>query len=48
MGHFTERMGANITKFEGLIERLESEEFVLIAVGRPLLGVPALVNKIRE
>ncbi|MBE1442764.1 NADH:flavin oxidoreductase [Paenibacillus sp. OAS669] len=46
--HFTERKGANITTIDGAAERLEREEFDLIAVGRPLLVDPAWVIKVRD
>jgi 2,4-dienoyl-CoA reductase-like NADH-dependent reductase (Old Yellow Enzyme family) len=42
--------GANgkVNKMSDLIERLEREEFDLIAVGRALLADPEWVNKIRD
>ncbi|HZG13500.1 MAG TPA: NADH:flavin oxidoreductase [Candidatus Bathyarchaeia archaeon] len=48
MSLFTEGKGAGNTKIEGLIERLEREEFDLVAVGRALLVDPEWVNKIRD
>jgi 2,4-dienoyl-CoA reductase-like NADH-dependent reductase (Old Yellow Enzyme family) len=45
---FTEGKGASNAKIDGLIERLEREEFDLIAVGRALLVDPAWANKIRD
>ncbi len=47
MGFFTKGEGANNAKINGLIERLEREEFDLVAVGRALLVDPAWANKIR-
>jgi 2,4-dienoyl-CoA reductase-like NADH-dependent reductase (Old Yellow Enzyme family) len=46
--HFTEGKSAKNTKIDGLIERLEREEFDLVAVGRALMVDPAWVNKIRD
>ncbi|WP_028551976.1 NADH:flavin oxidoreductase [Paenibacillus sp. UNC451MF] len=48
MSLFAEGKGANNTKIDGLIERLEREEFDLVAVGRALLVDPAWVTKIRD
>lgn len=45
---FTEGKGGNVDKIEGLIERLESGEFDLVAVGRALLSDPEWASKIRE
>ncbi|MFC0215938.1 NADH:flavin oxidoreductase [Paenibacillus chartarius] len=45
---FTEGKGANHAKIDGLIERLEREEFDLVAVGRALLVDPAWASKIRD
>jgi 2,4-dienoyl-CoA reductase-like NADH-dependent reductase (Old Yellow Enzyme family) len=45
---FTEGKGAGNDKIDGLIERLEREEFDLVAVGRALLVDPAWANKIRD
>ena len=39
---------ANPTGIEGLIERLEKEEFDVVAVGRALLADPQWVEKIRD
>lgn len=44
---FAEGKGGNVDKIEGLIERLESEEFDLVAIGRALLGDPEWASKIR-
>ncbi|AMM92909.1 1,2-oxophytodienoate reductase [Peribacillus simplex] len=46
--HFTEGKSAKNTKIGGLIERLDREEFDLVAVGRALMVYPAWVNKIRD
>ncbi|GEO24935.1 12-oxophytodienoate reductase [Alicyclobacillus acidoterrestris] len=48
MSLFTEGKGAGNAKIDGLIERLEREEFDLVAVGRALLVDPAWVKKIRD
>ncbi|WP_282942763.1 NADH:flavin oxidoreductase [Paenibacillus sp. RC67] len=48
MSLFTEGKGASNTHIEALIERLEREEFDLVAIGRALLVDPAWANKIRE
>lgn len=45
---FSEGKGAGITNIDGLIERLEREEFDLVAIGRALLADPAWVSKIRD
>ncbi|MEI7025081.1 NADH:flavin oxidoreductase [Paenibacillus sp. y28] len=45
---FTEGKGGNVDKIEGLIERLESGEFDLVAVGRALLSDPEWASKVRE
>jgi 2,4-dienoyl-CoA reductase-like NADH-dependent reductase (Old Yellow Enzyme family) len=45
---FTEGKGASNDNIDGLIERLEREEFDLVAVGRALLVDPAWANKIRD
>lgn len=45
---FTEGKGAGNDKIDGLIERLEREQFDLVAVGRALLVDPAWANKIRD
>ncbi|EPZ42698.1 NADH:flavin oxidoreductase [Alicyclobacillus acidoterrestris] len=48
MSLFTEGKGAGNAKIDGLIERLEREEFDLVAVGRALLVDPAWAKKIRD
>jgi 2,4-dienoyl-CoA reductase-like NADH-dependent reductase (Old Yellow Enzyme family) len=48
MSLFTEGKGASNENIDGLIERLEREEFDLVAVGRALLVDPAWANKIRD
>lgn len=48
MSLFTEGKGANNAKIDGLIERLERQEFDLVAVGRALLVDPLWANKIRD
>lgn len=48
MSLFTEGKGAGNSKIDGLIERLERQEFDLVAIGRALLVDPAWANKIRE
>jgi 2,4-dienoyl-CoA reductase-like NADH-dependent reductase (Old Yellow Enzyme family) len=48
MSLFTEGKGASNAKIDGLIERLEREEFDMVAVGRALLVDPAWANKIRD
>ncbi|ASR47412.1 NADH:flavin oxidoreductase [Paenibacillus kribbensis] len=48
MSLLTEGKGAGNTKIDGLIERLEREEFDLVAVGRALLADPAWAKKIRD
>jgi len=45
---FTEGKGGQPADIDNLIDRLEREEFDLVAVGRALLGDPAWVAKIRE
>ncbi|MCZ8519611.1 MULTISPECIES: NADH:flavin oxidoreductase [Paenibacillus] len=45
---FTNGEGAGNAKVDGLIERLEREEFDLVAVGRALLIDPAWADKIRD
>lgn len=45
---WTKGKGANNTNIDGLMERLEREEFDLVAIGRSLLADPAWVNKIRD
>ncbi|MBB6692821.1 NADH:flavin oxidoreductase [Cohnella xylanilytica] len=48
MNLFLEGKGAGITKLDGLIDRLERQEFDLVAVGRALLADPAWASKIRD
>ena len=48
MSLFTEGKGASNETIDGLIEKLEREEFDLVAVGRALLVDPTWVNKIRN
>ncbi|WP_207802239.1 NADH:flavin oxidoreductase [Paenibacillus xerothermodurans] len=48
MSLFTEGKGASNANIDGLIERLEREEFDLVAVGRALLVDPAWADKIRD
>ncbi|MFM1654596.1 NADH:flavin oxidoreductase [Brevibacillus sp. B_LB10_24] len=48
MSFFTEGKGSDITKIDGLIERLERGEFDLVAIGRALLADPAWASKIRD
>ncbi|AZK47971.1 NADH:flavin oxidoreductase [Paenibacillus lentus] len=45
---FTEGKGASLSRVDELIERLEHEEFDLVAVGRGLLADPAWASKLRE
>ncbi|MGF7036349.1 2,4-dienoyl-CoA reductase-like NADH-dependent reductase (Old Yellow Enzyme family) [Paenibacillus mucilaginosus] len=45
---FTNGEGAGNAKVDGLIERLEREEFDLVAVGRALLVDPAWASKLRD
>ncbi|PZN98790.1 MAG: 12-oxophytodienoate reductase [Alphaproteobacteria bacterium] len=40
--------GSNVASLDGLIERMERDEFDLIAVGRALLADPRWVEKVRE
>ncbi|MBF0705766.1 NADH:flavin oxidoreductase [Alkalihalobacillus hwajinpoensis] len=47
-GEFTSFAGANTTSLDGLIEKLDSEEFDLVAIGRSLLMDPEWVSKVRE
>ncbi len=47
-GEFTSGTGAETTNLDGLIERLENNEFDLVAVGRSLLMDPAWAAKIRD
>ncbi len=48
MNLFMEGKGAGITNLDGLIDRLERQEFDLVAVGRALLADPAWASKIRD
>lgn len=48
MNLFTEGKGGQPADIDNLIDRLEREEFDLVAVGRALLADPAWVAKIRE
>ncbi|GAA0133880.1 NADH:flavin oxidoreductase [Paenibacillus sp. YSY-4.3] len=45
---FTEGKGASLSRVDELIERLEREEFDLVAVGRSLIADPAWASKLRE
>ncbi|WP_200893393.1 NADH:flavin oxidoreductase [Paenibacillus terrae] len=45
---FTEGKGANNVGIDGLVQRLENEEFDLVAVGRSLMVDPAWAKKIRK
>ncbi|RKD73305.1 2,4-dienoyl-CoA reductase-like NADH-dependent reductase (Old Yellow Enzyme family) [Sinobaca qinghaiensis] len=45
---FTERTHAEMTSIDQLVERLEENEFDLVAIGRPLLSDPAWVQKVKE
>ncbi|WP_085524335.1 NADH:flavin oxidoreductase [Tuberibacillus sp. Marseille-P3662] len=46
-GEFTSGKGANTTSLDGLMKRLDNDEFDLVAIGRSLLIDPAWVAKIR-
>lgn len=48
MSFLVEGQGAGVAKIDGLSERLEREEFDLVAVGRVLLADPAWASKIRD
>ncbi|WP_198957550.1 NADH:flavin oxidoreductase [Paenibacillus selenitireducens] len=48
MSVFTEGKGANHVGIDGLIQKLEREEFDLVAIGRALLVDPDWVAKIRD
>lgn len=48
MSVFTEGKGANHVGIDGLIQKLEREEFDLVAIGRSLLVDPEWVAKIRD
>lgn len=45
---FTEGKGASNAGIEGLVQRLQNDEFDLVAVGRALLVDPEWVKKIQE
>ncbi|MCM3629113.1 NADH:flavin oxidoreductase [Paenibacillus glycanilyticus] len=45
---FTEGAGASVVKLDNLLERLEEDEFDLVAIGRSLLADPAWAVKVRE
>jgi 2,4-dienoyl-CoA reductase-like NADH-dependent reductase (Old Yellow Enzyme family) len=45
---FTKGSGSGIASLDGLIPKLENEEFDLVAIGRALLADPAWVGKIRD
>jgi 2,4-dienoyl-CoA reductase-like NADH-dependent reductase (Old Yellow Enzyme family) len=45
---YTEGKGAGHQDINELLERLDNNEFDLVAVGRALLGDPAWATKIRE
>ena len=47
-GEFTSFSGADTTSLDGLIERLDNEEFDLVAIGRSLLMDPEWVRKVGE
>lgn len=47
-GEFTSFTDAETTSLDGLIERLEKDEFDLIAIGRSLLQDPAWVEKVQK
>ncbi|MFQ3544673.1 NADH:flavin oxidoreductase [Halobacillus rhizosphaerae] len=47
-GEFTSFAGANTTSLDGLIEKLDNEEFDLVAIGRSLLMDPEWVKKVRD
>ncbi|WP_173917616.1 NADH:flavin oxidoreductase [Halobacillus sp. Marseille-Q1614] len=47
-GEFTSFSGAETTSLDGLIEKLDNEEFDLVAIGRSLLMDPEWVRKVRE
>jgi 2,4-dienoyl-CoA reductase-like NADH-dependent reductase (Old Yellow Enzyme family) len=48
MTFFTEGKSSANTGIEGLVQKLENEEFDLVAIGRALLVDPAWASKIRE
>lgn len=45
---FAEGKGARLSRIDELIERLDREEFDLVAVGRSLIADPAWASKLRE
>ncbi|ASK64068.1 12-oxophytodienoate reductase [Virgibacillus phasianinus] len=47
-GEFTSFAGANTTSLDGLLKKLEQEEFDLVAIGRSLLMDPEWVKKVRN
>ncbi|WP_158738167.1 NADH:flavin oxidoreductase [Alteribacillus sp. YIM 98480] len=47
-GEFTSGRGADTTSLDGLMKRLNNEEFDLVAIGRSLLKDPEWVEKIRN
>ncbi|KHE71479.1 1,2-oxophytodienoate reductase [Halobacillus sp. BBL2006] len=47
-GEFTSFSEANTTSLDGLIEKLDQEEFDLVAIGRSLLMDPEWVRKVRD
>ncbi|WP_101845625.1 NADH:flavin oxidoreductase [Halobacillus sp. Marseille-P3879] len=47
-GEFTSFSGAETTSLDGLIEKLDREEFDLVAIGRSLLMDPEWVRKVEE
>lgn len=44
MSSFAPGKLTEVTRFDGLIERLERNEFDLVAVGRPLLADPEWIT----
>ncbi|MYL70601.1 12-oxophytodienoate reductase [Halobacillus litoralis] len=47
-GVFTDFSGAGTTSLDGLVEKLDREEFDLVAIGRSLLMDPEWVKKVHE
>ncbi len=47
-GEFTSFAGAETTSLDGLIEKVENEEFDLVAIGRSLLMDPEWVKKVHD
>ncbi|WP_028783907.1 NADH:flavin oxidoreductase [Thalassobacillus devorans] len=47
-GEFTSFQGAKTTSLDGLLEKLDKEEFDLVAIGRSLLMDPEWVKKVRD